>query len=209
MIQVGEDKGWASNMRHALDCLNADYLIYLQEDYFLTETVNTDRILSLLNFAIDEKAACLRLYPSPEPDRPYQGNSDVGEITVAAPYRVSLQAAIWNKHILTELVVEGESGWDMEIKGTIRSRRIAASFLSVRDLRAPAIPYLHRTGVMKGKWTREAVELCYREGISLDLSKRPIESEPSPSAPSSSSLTIFQRIRGRVWKSVERLRQAL
>ena len=33
-INVGEDKGWASNLKVALKQIDSNYIIYLHEDYF-------------------------------------------------------------------------------------------------------------------------------------------------------------------------------
>jgi len=200
-IKLGEDQGWASNMRRVLAGVDSDYLIYMQEDYFLCRPVDNERIISLLHYAISEKAACLRLYPSPAPDKPYSDNPEVGKIALEAPYRVSLQAAIWNKHILNDLIVDGESSWEMEIKGTVRSRSITTPFLSVKDLQNPALPYIHRTAIFKGRWTKKAIELCHREGIQVDFSKRPLEAPP---APSPTLTSLFDRLKKRFQKLVGR-----
>src|SRR5215212_3099848 len=39
-ISVGPDREWASNMMAALDSIPQPYLLYFQEDYFLTGKVN-------------------------------------------------------------------------------------------------------------------------------------------------------------------------
>lgn len=198
LIEIGQDMGWASNMKFCLDRLDSPYLIYLQEDYFLTRVVNSTRVLSLVQIAMKAKAACLRLYPSPAPDRTYDGEATIGAISRQAPYRVSLQAAIWNRETLLSLLVDGETGWDMEMAGTERSRDIDLPFLSVLDVQDPAITYLHRTAIVKGSWTEEAVEYCRTEGIALDTSKRRvgIASQMLPKAqPPSFRTDLSRRIR--------------
>jgi hypothetical protein len=173
-IKVGVDRGWASNMKYVLSCFDSEYLIYMQEDYFLTRSVESQRIQCLIDLARKHRAACLRLYPSPGPDELYCYEPSVGKLAEDAPYRVSLQAAIWNREVLSSLLVDGETGWDMEIQGSERSRSLSTPFLSVTDLQYPAIAYLHRTAIVKGRWTDEAVELCRNEGIPLDTGKRPV-----------------------------------
>ena len=34
-ILSGDDKGWATNMRYALEKINSSHIIYLQDDYFI------------------------------------------------------------------------------------------------------------------------------------------------------------------------------
>jgi hypothetical protein len=167
----------------------------LQEDYFLNRAVDNQRILFLLQLVENLKYACCRLYPSPGPDIniPCLDAIEVGGISKEAPYRVSLQAAIWNKNTFCDLLVDGETGWDMELNGTIRSRSIEAPFMSVKgfqkngELRNEMFSYIHRTAIYKGRWTREAVELCRREGLKLDFNRRQIE-------PHTTLTTYLQRL---------------
>jgi tetratricopeptide (TPR) repeat protein len=155
----------------ALSRIPAPYIIYLQEDYLLDKPVDTGRVLSLLNYLQTTQAGCIRLYPCPGPDIPIQDNEEVGIISQNAEYRVSLQAAIWDKKILESLLINGETAWHMEIYGTLRSRMLDMPFYSVKSA---ALSYFC-TAVVRGKWKKEAIEFCDREGIKIDLSKRPIE----------------------------------
>lgn len=169
-IAVGDDKRWASNMKKALGSVPAGHILYLQEDYFLEKKVDTAAILRLFNEMKDWHAAYLRLVPSPKPDIVHAGG--IGELSRTAPYRTSLQGAFWDKEILNGLLKEGESGWDMEVKGTERSRAITQPFLSVTDW---ALPYFRMTAIKKGRWYYDAVQLLKKEGIDVDPTKRPVE----------------------------------
>lgn len=122
-------------------------------------------------------AACLRLYPSPPPDKETLDHPEVGEISKGATYRVSLQAAIWDKHIFYNLLKDGESPWDMEYYGSLRSNLIEKPFLSVIKNLKP-IDYFS-TAIIRGQWLRNAVKFCEREGIVIDRKARKIESKLS------------------------------
>jgi hypothetical protein len=147
-------------------------VIVLIEDYLLTQHIDTTVIAELITYMQDEGAGCLRLYQCPGPDLPCPDNPLVGEISKGADYRLSLQAAIWDKQILLELLREGESAWELELNGTKRTNALAAPFLCVAG--DSPIPYFC-TGVVKGKWVREAVELCKKEGIEIDLNARSMQ----------------------------------
>jgi hypothetical protein len=179
-LALGDDMGWANNMIAALSRIQAPYVIYLQEDYFLTRPVSTQRIIELIEYMDAKQAGYLRLYPSPGPDLDCADNPDIGEISKKAPYRVSMQAAVWRKDILQSLLVKDEDGWDMEFNGSERSLELDAVFLSVhrngsvvRDDDLP-LPYLC-TAIIRGSWIREALEYCRAEGIELDTSRVTIE----------------------------------
>ncbi len=158
-------------MRYVLDKIPERYLIYFHEDFFIQSPVNTQRISDLIQYVENNSIAYLRLCPAPGPDLPHENDLNVGEISKGSEYRMSLQSAIWDKNIIKQIIVEGENPWDMEIKGTVRSNQISEKFLSVRE---PAIDY-YLTAVVKGKWVYDAVQLCKRKGVSIDLSHRPID----------------------------------
>ncbi|MCL5666518.1 MAG: hypothetical protein M1383_02000 [Patescibacteria group bacterium] len=174
-ILINPDRRWSDNLRAALDQVREKYILYMQEDYLLQAKVDANKISQLFNFVIQEKAACLRLQPTPGPDLPYQNNPEIGEISKTEDYRVSLQAAIWDKQAMLSLLADGEDGWQMEFEGTKRSRQVPMKFLSVkRDVPRP-LPYFC-TAVLKGKWMRQAVEFCRKENIAIDTGKRPVRS---------------------------------
>ncbi len=181
-IRAGRDRGWATNMRRALEQIATPLVLYLQEDYFLTRQADTARIIALAEHALQEGAACVRIYPCPGPDEDLDEARGLGRISQHAEYRVSLQAAIWNREILQALITDGESGWDMEMKGTKRAADIDKPFFSVTrrylsdgTLDAP-LPYLC-SAVERGCWVPEALDLCRREGIEVDTGRRPLKGD--------------------------------
>jgi len=172
-LAVGEDKRFASNLRVALKSISTPYILYLQEDYLLEKKTDTANLLRFFTYLREYDAAYVRLSPMPRPDKIYP-SGDIGELDKNAPYRTSLQAAFWDKNVLLELLRNGESGWDFEVKGTERSREISRKFLCSTKM---IIPYFMTTAIKKGMWYYDAVKLCERENIPLDLSKRKVESK--------------------------------
>jgi hypothetical protein len=176
VIAVGDDHGWADNLRVALDQLDVESLIYLQEDYWLQSPVDTQRLRRVLEFARQTGAAYVRLGGGPDPDAPFANELGLGQLSHSAPYRCSLQAAVWNVAALRSLLRAAENGWQMELQGTERARTLAAPFFATYA-RAPLIDYYEFTAIMKGAWVPGALRLCRREGILVDTSQRPIHGE--------------------------------
>jgi hypothetical protein len=172
VIKVGEDKLWASNLQFALNSITTPYILYLQEDYFLRKKVDTKKIFDLLRHMQERHVSYLRLVPAPSPDEPWPQDSDLGIIAKNAPYRVSLQASFWNRALLEKLLIPGETGWDMEEKGSVRSDDLPDVFLSSKRKRF--FDYYPATAIKRGKWLPGALALCRREGISVDISKRKV-----------------------------------
>lgn len=176
----GADKGWANNLTEALHKLNTLYILYLQEDCWLTTPVSTQTILRYLSLLESNDIAYLRLYPCPPPSAPSRYGADIGTIPPGEPYRTSLQAAIWNKSVLLSLLQENESPWHFEIDGSRRSTRAPGEFLSVKRSPGskppitPGIDYVC-TAIVKGRWSKEAIEYARNEGLNIDFSNRPHE----------------------------------
>ena len=175
-ISLGQDQKWASNMLRALEVLPFEQILYFQEDYFLQRPVNNDTIFQMMQFAQDSGAGYIRLTGAPDPDVPHTNALGLGLLSPDLKFRVSLQASLWQRQTLLDLLIPGESGWDMEIIGTARARRLDAPFFGVYR-RSPMIDYYESTGILKGKWVPGALRLCRREGIDVDTSRRETHGE--------------------------------
>lgn len=176
-ILVGPDRSWSSNLKRCFEHLPAEYLILFQEDFLFTKLVDTETVRNLVLYLQKEGGACLRLMPSPPPETLIDNKLKIGAISKGAAYRVSLQAAIWDKSVLYQLLREGESPWELEDIGSRRSNSLDKPFLSIsKDDRGTWPLDYFGTAVVQGKWVRQAVALCAREGIPVDKTQREIES---------------------------------
>lgn len=173
-LATGRNKSWSQSFLAALEVISTDYVIVLMEDYLFREAPDTSRIDYLVDFMDREQVDCLRLFPTPPPRGPISGRDDLGELEVGAPHRVSLQAAIWRRSSLRSLVSENESPWEFESEGSKRADQSSLLLLSVMDHEHAPVSYFC-TGVVKGKWVREAVEFLNHEGLSVDISARGVE----------------------------------
>lgn len=172
-ILVGPDLGWSPNLIRMLGELPQPDLLFLQEDFLLSAPVDTGRVKDLIAFAKIKGAGCMRLMPIPGPDRPCEDREDVGELLKGSKYRVSMQAAWWEKRVLRSLVREEESAGQFEVQATLRSAELPETFLSLRRGKAYPLDYI-TTAVVRGCWEPSAVRFCRREGIQVDLRARPI-----------------------------------
>ncbi len=175
-VTVGDDRDWSSGVRLMLERIPYPYIIILLEDYLIYKRVDTLRIADLLSYQKKKNAACLRLFPCPGPDENCPDNIEVGSIRKGAMWRLSLQPAIWDKQAFISLLREGETPWELEVKGSMRTDKFDAPFLSVNEnaIKEPLLSYFC-TAVVKGKWLRDAILLCEKEGIEIDLNARPSE----------------------------------
>ena len=163
-LLIGEDISWSDNLYNGVSKLKEDYIFLFLDDLFLCDFVKSDRVLQVLDWTLAYNANYVRMNPSPKPDKPY--NELVGIVSKGTIYRTSTVLSVWKKAILLDLLRPGESAWDFEIYGTIRSD-VYDGFYSTWEEYFPVV-----NGVIKGKWQRSAVKKLKLLGVNIDLSKR-------------------------------------
>lgn len=172
-IPVGDDLSWASGLASMLDALDSEYVLLFLEDFFITNQVDTNRVVELVDLARRRRSGCLRLIAGRPlalaPTAPLPGHPGVGILAPGELWRVSAQVAVWRTDVLRRLLVPGLDAWKFEVLGTQLSERFEEEFLGVYE---PAIPYIQ--GIEKGKWTPDAVALLAAAGETVDLDTRPL-----------------------------------
>jgi hypothetical protein len=164
-IPVGEDRGWASNMKRALQQINATHVLYLQEDYFLDRLVRSEQLAADLDYAIanDLDAFYFRARAQLEPEfEPL--NDRFGIVPVNSDGRTRCQLALWKRESLLAVLREGENAWEMESRGSERAR--AMRIVSYRSRENTPINYL-MSAVVRGLWTREALAMCAQNDVRI------------------------------------------
>ena len=104
-IKVGEHLGWGSNTKKALAEIHEEYILYLQEDYFLGAPMSTDAVEKHVHFCSDNNVDYIRLEAPYRDNLPIHGNIDYCEDPVAAKYAFSLQPSIWKKDSLHQFCI--------------------------------------------------------------------------------------------------------
>lgn len=180
-IKVGDDKGWSRNMLEALKHIDTPYIFCTQEDFWIQKPVNTSVIEDYIAIMEQDKADYIRLFPAPPPNYDFPDDRRLGIIADDAPYRTSLQVALWRKTILQELIIPNENPWHFELRGTVRSRKYSERFLCVkRFFDENDQPYHYGvdyvcTAINKGRWSKAAKEYARSEGLQIDFTNRPNE----------------------------------
>jgi hypothetical protein len=183
--QVGKDRGdsgpipWSDCLLLCIDQIRTEYIIYLQDDYFINKPVNHALIEEFVVLMAKHDVAHVRLM---ETDiKATRGPSSLHpllwEISQSASYRISLQAGIWKRDSLKAYLRPGESAWQFERSGTQRSYKkkehfLCQNFYEFNNKGKYPIPY-HPTGIIKGKWNADAVvELFKQNGIVVEYEQR-------------------------------------
>ena len=164
-ISVGPDRNWASNMAVALASIPHPHILYFQDDYFLNGKVNNELLAEDFAYAFDTNAASLCLYARSTLEPNFQPLNDrIGIVPPDSDGRTRLQVTLWKKEVLQAALRPGESAWNMEARGSERTRDLLA--LSYVHRRGLPIPYL-MSAIVRGLWTPQAITLCRESGFEI------------------------------------------
>jgi glycosyltransferase involved in cell wall biosynthesis len=191
MLNAGPAAPWGRSLRYFLNELDCENVLLLLEDFFLSKTVGTAAMLEHLAALRSLRGTVLRLHPDPPPTIKVKESPLLGEQHRLAPFRVSLQASIWDRRALLGLLRDDESPWQFELQGTIRAQAQPHGFYCTRK---QALPYRHVAE--KGEWFWTAARHYRQQNIGCDFSARRVMGPLT--AARKSILTGLRRLRGRL-----------
>lgn len=173
----GKFATWSQCLKWALDCIDTDIVLYMQEDYFLKAKVDNDAVEKYVALMAEHKdIQCIHLTDqSVHAEKPSE-YENLDEVALKQRYRVSCQAALWRKEELYRLIREYENAWEFEEFGSQRSAIIGSCYLCVsHDFvklnEYEIIPYIF-TGIVQGRWLEQTKPLFEKHGIKMDWSRR-------------------------------------
>lgn len=162
----GDDTDWSSSIRRAIAPLAHDYYMFLMDDAFINQGVDTNWISNTFEWGVNKNFSFMRMRPNPPPARWDHG--EYGTINAEDAYRVSIFSTIWKASVFNEILTDGESAWEFETCGTLRSKHYdgfyAANF--------SPFPCIH--GVERGVWIRPSARMIESLGYKIDYEKRPL-----------------------------------
>ena len=174
-INVGEDKGWASNLKVALKQIDSNYIIYLHEDYFLNGKVNSEIINEHIIYCANNNVDYLRLF-GPFFDQFSITGTNYSLSPKSKSYRLCLRNSIWKKESFEKLLIDGSSAWEFEwyIEKYISNNNLSIKSYVLQSQYYPsqAIPSLEHTAVHKGMWTQQGYDFLKENGFENILNKR-------------------------------------
>jgi hypothetical protein len=165
MILAESVTAWPDSMRLALSQIREEFVLLTLEDIFFSSKVDTAEILRLGEWIALHRPACTRL--NPVTGMVPSAFPGICKLPLGIPYRSSTVLSLWRKDVLLDLLKPGESIWQFEVMGSVRTDKYPDFYAAER----PNFPYLH--GVIRGKWVPEAQRRLIAEGIPVDVGARP------------------------------------
>jgi len=165
-IPVGEDVSWSDNLLTALDKIKEEFILMWIDDLFLLKKVNTETLECICKEFVKVEGNYLRLNPTVKADSSF--NEYFGVTSKGTVYRASTVLSLWRKDVLQKLLKPGESAWDFEIYGTLRSDKYGGFYAAYKN------HFSVLNCVIKGKWQRNALKKISLPGIDIDADKRSV-----------------------------------
>lgn len=191
---------WSQCLIWALEAIDNDIVLYLQEDYFLKDTVKNDIVEKYVQLMIDNKEIdCIHLTDQAvKPESSPSQFDKLYPVFLNQRYRISCQAALWRKNVLLSYLRTYENAWQFEEYGSKRGKILKHNFFVVDPSwvtlnKFEIIPYIF-TGIVQGRWLPEVVPLFEQHQINTDFSIRGFTSQ------NITKKTIWEKLRYRVNK---------
>jgi hypothetical protein len=151
---------WSDGLIKFLQSVPDDYFILLLEDYWLIRTVDHGGLGTLYDLMINN-ANILKIDLTTDRLHAYgdaryakeagsYGHYDIVQTFSDVQYQMSLQAAIWNKRLMLELLQPGKSPWDVEIFTSVPD---SMAVLGTRQW-----PLRYCNAMLKGKLIKSEIE---------------------------------------------------
>lgn len=168
---------WSQCLKWALEQIDTDIVLYLQEDYFLKDNVKNEIVEEYVQLMIDnENIKCIHLTDQAVFASGKSKFTHLSNVEYKQRYRVSCQAALWRKEELLILIRESEDAWQFEEFGSMRSSIMKHDYYVVDSNyvklnQFEIIPYIF-TGIIQGRWYEETIPLFEKHNILMDFGRR-------------------------------------
>lgn len=147
---------WSDRVKGCLETIHSDYLIYIQEDWLLIDSIDSDKVNHCLEFMKEFNCEFLMSYPNNSRDGIYSSmDENYIFIKIFSHY---FQPGIWKKTLLDELcslkipLNENES----EQCFTISKERNCFAVYNLtheKDMSTRSFFFPHMHAIHQGKWT--------------------------------------------------------
>lgn len=165
VIKIGDDIDYSTNLLNAIEQINADWILLWLEDSFLSKKINNQLVNEIVEKAINTpNLGYLKL----SNDLPLSYNCDkyfyFGKIPKGVKYRSAIGLSLYRKDVLQEILVPGQTAWQIDKSGISDSLIEDFYALSTAFYKNPLFPYVNT--VIKGKWYLPALSFLRKEGMS-------------------------------------------
>ncbi len=179
IIHVGDDhRSWCNLTRMGMQAIDAEYILFFQEDYWLGQKVDNEAIKRHVTYMDENNVDYLKLQDDIRRDNLRIGETDYCMNPIDRRYAFNTAVAIWRKACVMQLLPEDWDGWkfEREIMPFVAEHdiKINSQVLYSSIIEDKGITYIGHNGgaIVRGVWTSAAVEFLKANGMKEILAKR-------------------------------------
>jgi hypothetical protein len=151
---------WTQRLKFALDKIDTDYVLWLQDDYFFIKNISSDIFEEYFDFITKNDVDRFGIHENSMLYNLKETNNKYFKFSQYSYYTLSLQASIWKKDFLLSCIDVDETPWQFEIDGSVRiNSRPHNIFVDIQN------PAWYLEAMKRGKHTNDYYEICKREGM--------------------------------------------
>jgi len=160
-IKLESDKGWDMNLADGLERIPSEHILYLQDDYFITEEHNMNWLSDVLQVVHEHNLDYYRVFHPVIGKTGKDGKVNYSECS--DKYALCLRPAVWKKSVLLQLLSSKLNPWEFErgIDKFIKAKSLELKIgcVPLKYVNQLHIRTLKHTAIHKGYWTREAYDV--------------------------------------------------
>jgi hypothetical protein len=161
---------WTDRLRNLLDQIEEEYVIYFQEDMWLSKAVDKDFMVELSALAIQQKWMQVKLNSADvfktTPGPHYIQNFNVAKlINEESKFLMSHQVTLWNKSFLKAQLKPNEHPWRNERRGTKRLRKLNPEIYHVDYFAETGHPEINqnKVGIRRSEYYSISSNACLND----------------------------------------------
>jgi len=169
-LHCGKDTDWITMMMTALNQIETPLVLFMLADYWLAQPVSTGIITQFESYMLPHDIGHIRLQRSDPITQKAISSFDLDPrlfvFGADAPYRISLQASLWQRDVFRNLLRFASSPWDFETNASVFGNWVRC--LCIDAEKTP------------NQWNHHAY-LCYHNMVSMGLwCGKPIDDSREP-----------------------------
>lgn len=169
-IKIGDDnRSWCTLAKKGLMSINADFILFFQDDYWLSRTVNNEAFKRHLAYMEENTIDYLKITRDLLRDKFRIGNSMYCENPLDVRYSLNTAMAIWRVDTIKDLLIEGWSGWEFErqIIPYIKNNhiQIKSQCLFSEAITDNGLTDIKEGAIVRGVWTDSAIDFLKANGM--------------------------------------------
>jgi hypothetical protein len=178
LLNQSKKISWSECLIRALNSIDTEIVLYLQEDYFFKDFVKNNLVEMYVQMMSNKKEIdCIHLTDqgliNDKKSEIYEG---LYSVLNKQRYLVNCQAALWKKSTMLNILRTYENAWQFEEFGSQRAAILKPQIFCVDNSwiklnEFEIIPYIF-TGIIQGRWYEPVVDLFYINDIKIDYSLR-------------------------------------